>query len=167
MRKMGIGVVVALGLVMGLMFAASELGGEVVRLVTRDTDGTLHETSLWVVEDEGAFARVLCDALELDGHTTEWAEDGHDALLRLRAREFDLIVSDLRMPGMNGEELRREIERLDVAMLDRLIWTTGDTAPGQRRLGAEFERTLLHKPFDLEELRELVRHRLAADDRAR
>ena len=55
MRKMGIGVLVALGLVMGLMFAASELGGEVVTLVTSDTDGTLHETSLWIVEDEGAL----------------------------------------------------------------------------------------------------------------
>jgi hypothetical protein len=55
MRKMGIGVLVALALVFALMFAARELGGEVVTLTTLDGDGTRHETSLWIVEDDGSL----------------------------------------------------------------------------------------------------------------
>lgn len=55
MRKMGVGVLLALGLAFGLMFAASELGGEVVTLTTRGPDGAQYETSLWIVEDEGSL----------------------------------------------------------------------------------------------------------------
>ena len=50
-----IGVLIALVLVMSLSFAASELGGEVVTLTTTDAEGDSHETSLWIVEDEGSL----------------------------------------------------------------------------------------------------------------
>ena len=55
MRKMGIGVLIALALVFVLSFAASELGGEVVTLTTLDAEGARHETSLWIVEDDGSL----------------------------------------------------------------------------------------------------------------
>ena len=55
MRKTVIAVLIALVLGMSLMFAASELGGEVVTLTTRDAEGMPYETSLWIVEDEGSL----------------------------------------------------------------------------------------------------------------
>lgn len=55
MRKTGIGVLLALAAVVALMTAASELGGEVVTVATRDAEGTTFETSLWIIEDEGSL----------------------------------------------------------------------------------------------------------------
>jgi hypothetical protein len=55
LRKTGIGVLVALALVFGARFAASELGGEVVTLTTFDSEGEPYETSLWIVHDDGSL----------------------------------------------------------------------------------------------------------------
>jgi len=55
MRKTGIGVLIALAIVFVAMFAAGELGGEVVKLTTRSAGGSSFETPLWIVEDEGSL----------------------------------------------------------------------------------------------------------------
>jgi two-component system NtrC family sensor kinase len=114
-----------------------------------------------VVEDEPALADMICEVLSADGHHTIVARDGKDALARLESEHVDLIVSDIKMPHLDGEGLFRELQRSHPALASRILLTTGDT------VGAETERfvegnglPLLRKPFDVDRLRRAVRDRL-------
>jgi len=58
-----------------------------------------------VVDDEEGIRSFLAESLELDGHQIDEAASGEEALERLRAKSFDLVLTDLRMPGMGGMKL--------------------------------------------------------------
>jgi two-component system response regulator AtoC len=58
-----------------------------------------------VVDDEEGIRSFLAESLELDGHQIEEAASGEEALERIRAKSFDLVLTDLRMPGMGGMKL--------------------------------------------------------------
>ena len=57
-----------------------------------------------IVDDERNIREGLGKALELDGHKILLAEDGQVAMDTINANEIDLVVADLKMPGMAGEE---------------------------------------------------------------
>ncbi len=121
--------------------------------------------SILVVEDEGAVAEFICDALGGDGHRVAAVANGREALERLKHQDFDLVISDLKMPVMGGRRLYEEIARRRPELCARLLLTTGDTVSGEpESLAREAGIGLLHKPFDLDELRTAVRARLASED---
>ena len=69
-----------------------------------------------VVDDFSTMRRIVRNLLKELGHANvEEAEDGVDALTKLRGTKFDFVVSDLNMPNMNGFELLRQI-RADAAL---------------------------------------------------
>lgn len=104
-----------------------------------------------VVDDEPGMRDMLVDTLTLAGHSAASATDGFDALKVIRAEKFDLIISDVNMPKMNGfellENLRDHNDMTPVILLtaraDRSDVTTG------LKFGADDYVT---KPFGLEEL---------------
>ena len=115
-----------------------------------------------VVDDEPSVAQLLCETLSHDGHVTQCAADGHAALDALDAAEFDLIVCDIRMPGMSGERFYEEVRRRRPELCERLLLTTGDTvSDAPERFVTRAGLELLHKPFELDQLRRHVRARLA------
>jgi two-component system response regulator FlrC len=63
-----------------------------------------------VVDDEEGIRSFLAESLELDGHQIEEAASGEEALERLRAKSFDLVLTDLRMPGMGGMQLLETVQ---------------------------------------------------------
>lgn len=65
-----------------------------------------------IVDDEASLRMTLAANLELEGFDVEIAQDGREALEMFRARPFDLVLSDIRMPQMNGVELFRELRAL-------------------------------------------------------
>jgi two-component system NtrC family sensor kinase len=118
--------------------------------------------AILVVDDERDLAELLVEELEGDGHQVEIASNGADAIRRLERRAFDLVVSDTKMPLMDGLELHREIERRFPALQRRVIFVTGDVLDAEKRqllesTGAPF----LTKPFDLSDVRDVVRRQLA------
>jgi len=124
--------------------------------------GAVAPGRILVVDDEDALAHLVCEALLADGHHAEAAASGLEALARLRATEYDLVVSDVKMPDMGAQHLHREMERVRPGSSRRLILTSGDTVGRDTEAfarGAELD--LLLKPFDLDDLRRLVRTRLA------
>jgi two-component system NtrC family sensor kinase len=116
-----------------------------------------------VVDDEESVARLICETLAEEGHRTEPARDGRDALDLLRREEFDLVVADLRMPGMGGATLCEEMERMKPGASSRILLTTGDTVSREPEAFARQKGiAVLMKPFDLDDLRRAVRARLRA-----
>ena len=80
-----------------------------------------------VVDDEPEVGQLLLDILERDGHRVDRASSGREALERLAEREVDLILSDLRMPDLDGPALYRELAARRPELLARLVFVTGDT----------------------------------------
>jgi len=111
----------------------------------------MQEAKILVVEDEPTLREMLCDALGLSGYTPVPATDGFAAIQILKTTTFDLIVTDVNMPKVDGYEL---IERLrEKGDQTPVIFLTArnekpDVARGLK-IGADDYVT---KPFGLEEL---------------
>ena len=111
--------------------------------------------SILVVEDEPKIARMLV------GHRVEVAATGRQALERLNATRFDLVLTDLRMPDLDGSHLFRELETRDPAQAARLIFLTGDSLNASAEsVAAETRRPVIQKPFTPEQVRRVVAEQL-------
>jgi signal transduction histidine kinase/CheY-like chemotaxis protein len=106
-----------------------------------------------VVEDEAALGAAVAESLQDDGFVVERASDGVDALERVRAQHFDVIICDLKMPRLDGAQFYRELESRQPELARRVMFVTGDVA------GTDAERFLeesgcrwLAKPFRLKDL---------------
>ena len=66
-----------------------------------------------IVDDEAAQMRALCDTLRDQGYDTEGYTAGEDALGALRGSQFDLLLTDLMMPGIDGVELLAQALKID------------------------------------------------------
>ncbi len=112
-----------------------------------------------IVEDESRIASFLEKGLKANGFATRVAPDGETALGLVRAGEYDLVVLDIGLPGMDGfevlEELRQERPSLPVVILTARD-SVGDTVAGLE--GGEDD--YITKPFRFEELLARVRLRL-------
>ncbi|MFP4204924.1 MAG: sigma-54-dependent transcriptional regulator [Spirochaetaceae bacterium] len=113
-----------------------------------------------IVDDEKNIRQGLGKALEMDGHHVLLAEDGQEALDIIHEEEVDLIIADLRMPRLSGEELLRRV--VDQWPTIPVIILTGhgtiETAVQAMRDGA-FD--FLTKPVNLDRLSLLVRRALS------
>ena len=65
-----------------------------------------------IVEDESMTAKIVKEALNIQGMEADIAEDGEKGLGLIREREYDLILLDLKMPKLSGEEVLREIRKI-------------------------------------------------------
>ena len=70
------------------------------------------ENRLLVVDDEDLFRNSLVKLLTMEGYSVLSASDGNEALGLIKENKFQLVITDLKMPGMNGMELIQEIQKL-------------------------------------------------------
>jgi len=171
----GLGLSICYGIVQeqgGYIWAESELGrGSLFHLAWPVQQPAAHEepviafpaptheapslspSSILVVEDEEMLAELVRVTLTENGHQVQVARDGQEALEKLASQEFDLIISDIKMPGMDGQALYHELQRKFPHLTERIIFVTGDTVS---QTTAEFlEETgvpVLEKPFRPSEL---------------
>ena len=117
--------------------------------------------TILVVDDESGITSALAYLLQSDGYQVETAANGRVALEKLREHAYDLLLSDLRMPELDGMGLYEELAQHYPHLLPRLIFLTGDT------LNAETTRRLeqvgaprLSKPFTAPEVRRVVQQTL-------
>ncbi|HOJ99040.1 MAG: sigma-54 dependent transcriptional regulator [Treponemataceae bacterium] len=114
---------------------------------------------LLVVDDEKNIREGLAEALHLDGHEVVLAADGDEAYNRFQKGDIDLVITDLRMPGMSGEELLRRITS-ESPGLPVIVLTghgTVENAVDAMRNGAY---DFLTKPVNLDRLSLLVKRAL-------
>ena len=116
-----------------------------------------------VVDDEAEIAELVAEHLRRDGLTVEVVASGRKALLRLQSERFDVVVSDLRMPDLDGPSLVAALRERHPELARRVVLITGDA------LGAELNEAIrdadlpvLEKPLDIAALRGQVRRMLAA-----
>jgi len=110
-----------------------------------------------VVDDEAGVAEVVAEAIGRDGHQTQIATHGAMALDMLAQDGYDAIVSDTKMPVMDGEGFFGELEERFPAMRQRVVFLTGDVLSREKRAFLEATGApVLTKPCDLDEVRRTV-----------
>ncbi|MGD9800229.1 MAG: cell cycle two-component system response regulator CpdR [Parvularculaceae bacterium] len=117
--------------------------------------------AILLAEDDESMRRFLKKALEKAGHAVVDAAQGDEALTELQLREFDLLLTDIVMPVMDGIELARRAAQIDPEM--KIMFITGFAAvalnPANR---APEEAKVLSKPFHLKDLVQEVERMVAA-----
>ncbi|MCY7348062.1 MAG: sigma-54 dependent transcriptional regulator [Pyrinomonadaceae bacterium] len=116
-------------------------------------------SNLLIVDDEQSYRQLLSLVFEGNGHHIRTAMNGRDALEKLQIEPADVIITDVRMPDMDGIELLRAARELlpDVGVVLMTAFATVDTAREAFKLGAD---DFIQKPFDVEELKAIVRKAL-------
>ena len=115
-----------------------------------------------VVEDEPTVARLIADVLEDEGMRVEILMDGREALDRASRQTFDLVICDMKMPGLDGQHFYKSLEHSGNPLRKRFLFVTGDVIAAHTREFLERNK-LPHvaKPFRVEELTEKVHGVLA------
>jgi signal transduction histidine kinase/CheY-like chemotaxis protein len=114
-------------------------------------------TRVLVVEDEPTVARLIADVLEDEGLHVDVLLDGGEALDRAGREQFDLVICDMKMPGLDGQNFYQSLARAQNPLQERFLFVTGDVIAQQTQEFLERNR-LPHvaKPFRVEELTEKV-----------
>jgi DNA-binding response OmpR family regulator len=108
------------------------------------------EVKILVVEDDSTINNMLSSLMKKDGYNVVQAYSGTEALLHTQNSDFDLVLLDLMLPGMNGEELLqniRETKEMPVIVISAKI--NKDDKVNLLNLGAD---DYITKPFNIEEL---------------
>ena len=108
-----------------------------------------------IADDEQSYRQLLSLVFEESGHKIRTAKNGREALKLLQEESAEIIISDVRMPDMDGISLLRETREIlpDVGVVLMTAFATVDTAREAFILGAD---DFIQKPFDVEELKIIV-----------
>lgn len=118
-----------------------------------------------MIDDDELLRDTLLQMLELDGHRVVEARDGHEGLSRYGAGRFDLVITDVLMPGMDGAQLIVELRKRDGALPilaisgGRRVLTPAFNLQTAGLAGATLQ---LAKPFGRAQLQQAVNQALAA-----
>ena len=115
---------------------------------------------IMVVDDEKLVRWSISNGLEKDSHEVFCVENGEDALEKAAEMTFDLVITDFRMPGMNGAELLERIKQLSPET--KIVMLTAYSAELDRKTAMELGAyEYVEKPFVVDEIRDLVQTVLA------
>jgi DNA-binding response OmpR family regulator len=116
-----------------------------------------------VVDDDQQLASALQWILADENFLVDVAFDGEEALLKVRTHEYDVVVCDLKMPRMRGDEFYLKVRDLRPGAAERFIFITGHaTDPNVTFFFSRNEVKYLVKPFPIDGLISCVKELLAA-----
>lgn len=116
--------------------------------------------SILIVDDELSMRTTLAESLADDGYAVETAEDGVDALKKFEKNAFEAVISDVRLPGMSGIDVLREIKKISVETPVIIItgYGTVNTAVEAMKEGAT---DFVMKPFSLDHIEMILKNVLS------
>jgi DNA-binding response OmpR family regulator len=108
-----------------------------------------------VVEDDGNIRRIMKDLLSMSGHNVYVAADGETGLDYLQSDTFDLIITDLGLPGINGWDLARASKRyqIDVPIISISSWQGKEAEEKTREYGIDIA---IWKPFRIDQVHQAI-----------
>jgi len=179
----GVGLAVSHGIVEAhggtLALDCPEMGGAVFTITlpacpaedADDADGPSRELaaarrSILIVDDEAEIREILADILKGARHRVAAVASGREALERMAAERYDVILTDIRMPDLDGRTLYREIERRWPDRAARVVFVTGDSlASTLHEFASECGRPVIEKPFVPRDVRRVVAEIAAQETR--
>ena len=113
------------------------------------------KASILLVDDEARFVEILAQRLQARGLTVETATSGEEAVLLTKTRDFDTVLLDLSMPGMDGIEVLREMKKTNPS-LQIVILTGQGTIQATVEVMKEGAMDFMEKPVDINKLVETI-----------
>jgi two-component system NtrC family sensor kinase len=121
------------------------------------------DARILLVDDNPIVSQVIIDILSLDGYGVDTAPNGIAALEKMEGRRYDLVLTDLHMPEMDGAGLYEELAKRQTHPPQKIIFLTGTAGTSEaHRLMQDTGLPVLRKPFNLVELLDLVQKVLVA-----
>lgn len=115
-----------------------------------------------VVDDEENIVILLTKVLKLGGHFVDYAYDGRQALELINHNQYDLLITGIKMPGMNGRKLFEVMKKTHPKLADKTIFLTGDTFNKETLEFLEKNNQVcFHKPLKIVEFQEKIEQMLA------
>jgi len=108
----------------------------------------MYKKRILIVENDDIIAKLEREILEKNGFEVDIARDGVEGLQRVNSDRYDVIISDLLMPRMGGDEFYQEVKRLGKDLEKRVIFVTSAINDFIESTGNRF----LKKPFTSEQL---------------
>lgn len=110
-----------------------------------------------VIDDDVDVVEVLSLYLDMMGFAVETAMEGRKALDMIKNKEYNYIFCDLKMPDMKGEEVLREIEKMDESLVRRFIFVTGAVISAELEsfFSARYVK-ILRKPFTFKDIESVI-----------
>jgi CheY-like chemotaxis protein len=122
-------------------------------------DTAIHSKRLkiLVVDDEAEITATFSEALTLRGHEVEVDFDGESALKRIKETLFDVVVADIRMPGLTGIELYQQASARFSRMEKKFVFISGEPLSDSIRAFLDLRSTpCLVKPVDIDVLTQAI-----------
>ncbi|MBI2471422.1 MAG: diguanylate cyclase [Planctomycetes bacterium] len=115
----------------------------------------VEQVRILVVDDEEIVRNLLHDTLSNTGYKVRTAKDGQQAISQIETEPFEIVITDLKMPGISGMELLHHILKInpDICVLIITAYSTVESAVSAMKLGAY---DYICKPFELEEMKVVV-----------
>jgi two-component system NtrC family sensor kinase len=115
------------------------------------------QRSILVVDDEPGIVEVLKDVISELGHDVATATNGTEAMERIATGSYDVILSDMRMPDMDGARLFETLKKKDEELARHIVFVTGDTVSADTRAFLESTgNRWLAKPFNIQQIIDTV-----------
>jgi two-component system NtrC family sensor kinase len=126
-------------------------------------DSLVRQKRILVVDDEKYILDFFVEAFNASPLSVDTASNGRTALQKIQDFEYDLIITDFKMPQMSGKELFSWIKEHRPQLAHRVVFVTGDTINLETRAFFEDNRNrYLAKPFKIEEIKEVIQQALNA-----
>jgi len=110
-----------------------------------------------VVDDDTIVQQFLTEVLGEEGHEVEIVENGDDALERIDSEDYDVILLDIKLPGMSGIELYKYMQKAVKSLARRVIFITGDVMSAETMVFVKSAQApYITKPFDVEQLKKEI-----------
>ena len=115
----------------------------------------MENEKILIVDDMKEIREILSSFLEEDGYVIYTAENGKKALELIKEKEIDMVLTDVRMPEMNGYDLTKIIKKMNpkIGIIIMTAYTSIYTEGDIRKIGAD---DFISKPFNLTDVSEKV-----------
>jgi PAS domain S-box-containing protein len=113
------------------------------------------KAKILVVEDEKDIGEVLCNILMFSGHEVDFVDNGSDGIKKFREKEFNLVITDLGMPGISGFDVAKEIKEISCNTPVILItgWGIQLNKHELREYGVDL---VINKPFQMQKVLSMI-----------
>lgn len=116
--------------------------------------------NLLIVDDQMGVRRLLYEAFQEENYQIELAGSGFEALDKIGLQRPDLVLMDMKMPGMNGLEVLRELKNREIALKFILMTAYGELEIVTEAMSLGIAQYIT-KPFDINEVRQIVKENLS------
>jgi CheY-like chemotaxis protein len=124
-------------------------------------DDLIRDKRILIVDDEKYILDFFIEIFKMFPIQVDTADDGRVAMQKLTKNDYDLIITDFKMPQMSGRELFQWIKERRPHLARRIIFVTGDTvSPETRSFFEDSANLYLAKPFKIEEVKEVIQQTL-------